>query len=222
MSSASLAVVQHSHPDRARIASISAAIALNLAVIVVASRPIISTQPLPGRSAHPVPLIRLVVPPEVVPAPPPVLLKPLPHPAPAPQHLRHATIQPPAVVPIAEGQVAITPDSVALRAVPNAPGNQAVSANPVEASLAYRLAPLRFPTEAMRQHMQGTVLLRVLVDPSGKPLKVEVENSSGYPLLDHSAREQVLAAWRFQPAMVDGRAVRAWARVPVTFALQER
>lgn len=70
--------------------------------------------------------------------------------------------------------------------------------------------------------MQGTVLLRVLVDENGKPLQVEVENSSGYALLDHSAREQVLASWRFRPARVDGRAVRAWARVPVSFALQRQ
>ena len=66
------------------------------------------------------------------------------------------------------------------------------------------------------------MLLRVLVDETGKPLDVVVEHGSGYALLDRSAREQVLAAWRFQPAMVQGKPVRAWARVPVSFNLQEQ
>jgi periplasmic protein TonB len=70
--------------------------------------------------------------------------------------------------------------------------------------------------------MHGTVLLRVLVDETGKPLDVVVEHGSGYGLLDRSAREQVLAGWRFQPAMVNGKPVRAWARVPVSFDLHEQ
>jgi len=92
---------------------------------------------------------------------------------------------------------------------------------PVEATLAYRASPLTFPTAAIRKHMHGTVLLRVLVDEEGKPVQISVEQSSGYALLDSSAREQVLANWRFQPATVQGRAVRAWARVPVSFELRE-
>jgi protein TonB len=88
-------------------------------------------------------------------------------------------------------------------------------------SLAYRASPLRFPAQAIRAHMEGTVLLLVLVDEHGKPVQVKVEQSSGYPLLDKSAREQVLSAWQFQPAVIDGHAVKAWARVPVSFALQQ-
>jgi protein TonB len=70
-------------------------------------------------------------------------------------------------------------------------------------------------------HMQGTVLLRVLVDETGKPIDVVVEHSSGYSVLDRSAREQVLSSWLFQPAIMDGRAVKAWARVPVDFVVQD-
>jgi protein TonB len=73
----------------------------------------------------------------------------------------------------------------------------------------------------MRMHMQGTVLLRVLVDESGKPVDVVVDQSSGYAMLDKSAREQVLSSWQFQPAVVNGHAVKAWARVPVSFILQD-
>lgn len=68
--------------------------------------------------------------------------------------------------------------------------------------------------------MHGTVLLRVLVDETGKPLQVIVERGNGQALLDHSAQQQVLAGWRFQPAIVNGQAVRTWARVPVNFDLR--
>jgi protein TonB len=121
-----------------------------------------------------------------------------------------------------EGTLAAPPiqlPSIAPPTVGTTPA--AVSGEPVEASLAYRSAPLVVPPQAIRQHMHGTVLLRVLVDEEGKPVEVVVEQSSGFRLLDRSAREQVLAGWRFQPASVDGHAVRAWARVLVSFELRK-
>lgn len=78
MSSASLAVAHRSHPDRARIAAMSAAIALNLAVILIATRPINPTRLAVLQRLTPVPLVRLIDPPAVPPAPAPVELKPLP------------------------------------------------------------------------------------------------------------------------------------------------
>jgi protein TonB len=121
-------------------------------------------------------------------------------------------------VPVDTGRVAAPPQPVAP---PSAATPAQPAAAPAEMSLAYRSAPLRYPHAALLRRMQGTVLLRVLVDETGKPIDVQVAHSSGYPLLDRSAREQVLAGWRFSPAMVDGHAVRAWARVPVSFALRQ-
>lgn len=222
MSSASLAVSRrsHVHPDPARIASLSAAIALNLAVVLIASRPLGPAQLSPVRQLQPVPTIRLINPPAVFKAPPAVELKPLPHaPAVAQPHPHALPVSHPVVIPSSEGHVATVPTATPS-VLPQATLTDAVAAAPVEASLAYRVAPLHFPIQALRQGMHGTVLLRVLVDESGKPLQVTVERGSGYALLDRSAREQVLAGWRFQPAMVNGHAVRAWARVPVNFDLQ--
>lgn len=222
MSSASVAVAHRAHPDSARIAAISAAIALNLAVIVVASRP---TTPAPFhalRQLSPAQLIRWIEPPPVLPPPPPVDVLPLPHPPVAPPvaHLHPAPVSPPVVTPSAEGNVAVPPaNPPTLLPASGTPGT--VVAAPVEASLAYRSSPLHFPTRALQQRMQGTVLLRVLVDETGKPVQVVVEHGSGHILLDRSAAQQVLAGWLFQPAMVNGQAVRAWARVPVTFNLRE-
>ncbi|KZC17935.1 energy transducer TonB [Rhodanobacter sp. FW510-R12] len=222
MSSASLAVFRRTHPDRARIAAISVAVALNLAVILVASRP---TAPTPLRlpqSLVPAQLVRFIDPPPPIP-PPPIEMLPRPHPPAAPVvvHPRPLPVTTPAVVPSDEGRLAAPPvGTPTLQPAGDAAGS-ATGTTPVEATLAYRSAPLHFPTRALQQRMQGTVMLRVLVDENGKPVQVLVEHGSGYLLLDRSAVEQVLAGWLFQPAVVDGRAVRAWARVPVAFSLRE-
>lgn len=222
MSSASLAVAHRAHPDRARIAALSAAIALNLAVILIATRPITPSQFTVASVLTPVSLIRIIDPPAVTPPPPPIELKPLPRLPTLPQaHLRPTPLSPPAVVPSVTGNIPAPPTSTPTLLPSTAAPGTAVVAPAVEASLAYRVAPLRFPAQARQQRMHGTVLLQVLVDETGKPLQVTVEQGSGYALLDRSARDQVLAGWRFQPAMVNGQAVRAWARVPVSFELRD-
>lgn len=225
MSSASLAS-QHVrspshalHPDRVRIAALSVALAVNLAVLLGALRPlapgVLSPAPIPSSTA-----IHFIVPPAAVPPPPVLDVTPLPPTrAPAVPHRSvPLPMSPPTIVPTDEGNTAAPlPTSPAVTPVAPLPA----AAAPVEATLAYRAAPLVFPPQAARQHMQGDVLLRVLVDEHGLPVQVLIDRSSGYALLDRSAREQVLAAWRFQPAVVQGRPVRAWARVPVKFALRE-
>jgi len=86
--------------------------------------------------------------------------------------------------------------------------------------LEYAQAPApAYPRDALRDGVQGTVMLRVLVDVDGRPLDVQVERSSGNRSLDRAAREQVLQRWRFRPAMQGGRAVQAIGLVPVDFRL---
>jgi protein TonB len=86
--------------------------------------------------------------------------------------------------------------------------------------LEYAQAPApSYPRDALRDGVQGTVLLKVLVDVDGRPLDVQIERSSGNRSLDRAAREQVLQRWRFRPAMQDGRAVQAIGLVPVDFRL---
>ena len=216
MSSASLAVAARPHPEAARVVALSAAIALNLAALLILTRPLAPQALALVHKLVPVPQVIFIKPPPKVPPPPAIDLKPLPHPPAVPVHVQpHPDVAPPAT-PGIEGTQPMPPTP------PSATPNEGVDTTaPVEATLAYRSAPLQFPVQAMRRHMQGTVLLRVLVDESGQPLQVEVEHGSGYALLDRSAREQVLAHWRFQPAMANGHAVRAWARVPVSFVLHD-
>lgn len=217
MSSASLAVVRPAHPDMVRVAALSAAIALNLAALLFAMRPLAPQFAAALESAR-VETVRIIQPPPKPLPVPDIVLKPLPKPVHmppvhAPVHVEQHTAPP--VVTTTE------PSQNSKPAVPTIPTVTPPSTLPGIVSLAYRASPLRFPAQAIRMHMKGTVLLRVLVDENGKPVDVVIEQSSGYPLLDKSAREQVLAGWSFQPATTDGHAVKAWARVPVNFALQE-
>lgn len=90
----------------------------------------------------------------------------------------------------------------------------------VGVQLEYAQAPApAYPRDALRDGVEGTVLLKVLVDVDGRPLDVQVERSSGNRSLDRAARDQVLQRWRFRPAMQDGRAVQAIGLVPVDFRL---
>lgn len=86
--------------------------------------------------------------------------------------------------------------------------------------LEYASAPApAYPREALLGGIEGTVVLKVLVDVDGKPLSVEIERSSGYRRLDEAARRQVLRKWMFQPAIRDGQAVQVYGMVPVKFSL---
>ena len=89
------------------------------------------------------------------------------------------------------------------------------------ATLEYvRATSPRYPTNELRNGVQGTVILRVLVDIDGKPVDVTIETSSGNRNLDKEARQHVLKTWRFKPAMQNGQAVQAYGLVPIAFNLQ--
>ncbi|WP_430387420.1 energy transducer TonB [Dyella sp. 20L07] len=218
MSSASLAVPRHAHPDSARIAALSAAIAINLVALVAVMRPM-APQWIEQVKHLSETQIRFIPPPAKVPDPPTLEIKQIlqpkafPHPRAQPQ-----PTSPPVVTPTDEGTMVAPPATPTL-----APANPepVVGSAPVEATLAYRAVPLTYPSQALRSHMEGTVVLKVLVNEQGVPQEATVEQSSGYALLDRSARDQVLRGWKFQPATVNGQPARAWARVPVTFNLNQ-
>ena len=76
-----------------------------------------------------------------------------------------------------------------------------------------------YPRDALREGLEGTVLLRVLVDEAGRPVEVSIATGSGHRTLDRAAREQVLRHWTFVPAQRNGRPVRAIGTVPVAFRI---
>lgn len=211
--------VEHPHPDAARIAGISAAIVFNAALLLMLLRPI----ELPNQNASPVP------PPPFqwidVDKPKPVDVVAVVKPHQIVQHLDQTIphVQPPAVITQEQTQMSteavVTPPAIELP--PQTIGT--VDPTPIEASLTYRDAsPPSYPRDALRNGIEGTVQLRVLVDETGHVLDVQIERSSGDHQLDTAAREHVLHRWLFQPAQRDGVPMRAWGRVPIEFRLDGR
>ncbi|HET9868962.1 MAG TPA: energy transducer TonB, partial [bacterium] len=79
--------------------------------------------------------------------------------------------------------------------------------------------PPPYPEEARRLGQQGTVVLEVEVDDQGRARSVRVARSSGYPLLDGSAKGTV-QQWRFEPFRLGGVAVPGSLELPIIFNLQ--
>jgi protein TonB len=56
-----------------------------------------------------------------------------------------------------------------------------------------------YPKIALDQGQQGSVMLRMTVDDAGLIKTIEVAQSSGFPVLDHSALEFVKRHWTVPP-----------------------
>jgi protein TonB len=78
-----------------------------------------------------------------------------------------------------------------------------------------------YPLAARRLHIEGRVLLEVVVRPDGRAASVRVAQSSGHDLLDASAADTVRTRWRFVPARRDGVAVESRVTVPIRFRIDE-
>lgn len=201
-------------PHATRSVAMALTLSLNFAIILFAILP-----NTPFTAPPPPPTMQATVMP---PPPPAIVLPPAPL-APVVPHVAtpvvHLTVpQPtsisipmlPTIAPVAPVQATTPTDTVGA-----AVGNSS-------ATIAYETAtPPKYPVAALTAGIQGTVLLQVLVDPTGKPVKVLIKHSSGARALDMAALRHVLAAWRFHPAMRDGHAVEAWAIVPVQFNLNQ-
>ncbi|MEO8597580.1 MAG: energy transducer TonB [Candidatus Solibacter sp.] len=83
-------------------------------------------------------------------------------------------------------------------------------------SLLFKVEP-EYSEEARKAKYQGTVLLYVEVDPSGKAINMRVLHSLGLGL-DEKAMEAV-KKWKFKPGVKDGKAVTVQAQIEVNFRL---
>lgn len=164
-------------------------------------------------------------PPDPVPVTPPPLpvpvIQPQPRvPRPVDRTVPVAPVAPavdPAPVLVENGSEAAPP----VTAPVEAPVDMGPPAGPIAGvRLEYLHAPAPdYPRAAIRARAEGTVLLEVLVGIDGRPLEVTIRDSSGNRRLDAAARDQVLQAWRFRPAMRNGQPVQAIGLVPVNFRL---
>jgi TonB family protein len=87
----------------------------------------------------------------------------------------------------------------------------------VTAPKAEHRADPKYGEFAVRDKVQGTLQLRVVVDTNGVPMRISVARPLGYGL-DAGAVEAMMK-WRFGPAMKDGAAVAAGVVVEQQFSL---
>lgn len=184
-----------------------AAIALLVSLDVVKLPPQMTTlmvrviQPEPPKSQEIAP-----------PLPKPVARQPVPQPRqqpdPQPQLLAAETSAPSAanVVPLVETQPA------------PAPFSPAVTEPRFDADYLHNPTPV-YPALSRRMEESGKAILRVYVEPSGKPSQIQVKASSGSPRLDQAAQDAVWR-WKFVPARRGDEAVGAWVLVPIEFNLR--
>lgn len=83
-------------------------------------------------------------------------------------------------------------------------------------SVLFKVEP-EYSEEARKAKFQGTVVLSIIVDPTGKARDIRVIKPLGLGL-DEKAIEAVLK-WRFKPGLKDGAAVPVQATVEVNFRL---
>jgi TonB family protein len=83
-------------------------------------------------------------------------------------------------------------------------------------ALLYKVEP-EYSEEARKAKYQGTVLLYIQVDPTGKAINMRVLHSLGLGL-DEKAMEAV-KKWKFKPGYKDGKPVTVEAQIEVNFRL---
>ena len=78
-------------------------------------------------------------------------------------------------------------------------------------------SPVEYPFELWDQDVEGSTLVRVLVNEEGGVDSAMVMESSGHSELDSAAVQGALSM-EFDPATREGEPLRVWARVPVHFS----
>jgi TonB family protein len=76
----------------------------------------------------------------------------------------------------------------------------------------------QYPIESVRAGEEGSAVLQVLVDESGRASEVRVARSSGYERLDDSAVKAV-SLWKFAPSTKGALAVATWGEMELRFDL---
>jgi TonB family protein len=81
--------------------------------------------------------------------------------------------------------------------------------------------PPNYPEELRRSNCEGTAWIHAVIEADGSVSSARIARSAGHDALDASALAAVLA-WRFDPALEDGVAVRSEAEFPVVFRMKPR
>ena len=80
---------------------------------------------------------------------------------------------------------------------------------------------LRYPPEAVRDGIQGTVQVNFIIDKDGKVRDVSIAKSVD-PLLDEEALRVISASPKWRPGRLRGEKVRTSMTIPVEFRLEKK
>jgi TonB family protein len=116
----------------------------------------------------------------------------------------------------AQGSFRVVPYSVFTMLSGIRPLRLRVGGNVQQAKLVHSPQPV-YPQEAKDQHIQGTVLLHVIVAMDGS--LAEVQPVSGDTMLIKAAVDAI-QQWRYQPTLLNGDPVEVDTTISVVFTLQ--
>ncbi|KGY12262.1 energy transducer TonB [Vibrio tubiashii] len=69
----------------------------------------------------------------------------------------------------------------------------------------YRVEP-RYPAKALKRGAEGYVVMKFTIDPTGKPVDIEVVEANPRRMFEREAI-RALKKWKYQPKVVDGSAI---------------
>lgn len=78
-----------------------------------------------------------------------------------------------------------------------------------------------YPAMAFKMRVEGTVILKALIQHDGKCSEVMVAKTSGNESLDRSALNTV-SQWQFTPGKSQGKEISQWVNIPITFSIKNR
>ncbi len=81
-----------------------------------------------------------------------------------------------------------------------------------------RVVPI-YPEEARKNRVTSTVVVEIIINGKGEVIQAKVE--SGHPLFNEAAL-QAVKQWRFEPYIVNGKAISVKVLVPVVFKLSDK
>jgi protein TonB len=145
---------------------------------------------------------------EEQPAPPPE-----PKPAPPPQTTPKPAPPKPVKAPSA------TESNAASNKSPGPATQTGASGTTSKPSALYNPPP-SYRSESKRAKEEGSLLLSVQVNASGRADTVTISKSSGYQSLDRAASEAV-RRWKFKPATRNGEPIATIVDVPIVFRLKQ-
>jgi TonB family protein len=83
----------------------------------------------------------------------------------------------------------------------------------------HRVFP-KYPEDAKKEKLEGTVWLKVWIDESGRVTNATVQKSD--TKVFESAAVAAVKQWKFKPAIAKGKPVSVWVSIPFRFKLEEK